>query len=362
MHTARRATQALVASVLVLLLAFSAAAHAASGRAYVATGSPSSVAVVNLRTNALMSRIALAAPPSEVALSPDGTRAYVASPTAFTVSVIDTTTNRLVATIPLGPGHYPVAIDVSPDGSRVYVANSGWFVAVIDAATNTVVGEFTSITNFLVDVAAGPAGGRVYWVENNSNHYGPMPGAVAVADSADGDVLRRIPVYDPGRIAISSDETRAYVTNVRGGISVVDLAQGTVAATIAGGPARPELSADGSRLYVAGEPGSMSVFGTAALDLRATVPVSVAGIAASPDGTRVAVSGGAGTVSLLDTATDTVAATVAVGGSAAGLAVAAARAAPAGKDECKSSGWTTFVLPFRNEGECVRYALAHPPR
>jgi hypothetical protein len=90
-----------------------------------------------------------------VAINPDGTRAYAVVRDPFTgydfkLSVIDvdpnsSTYNTETAVINL-PSRYGVtAIDVAlnNDGSRAYVLNQDGQVAVIDTATNQLIGTFT---------------------------------------------------------------------------------------------------------------------------------------------------------------------------------------------------------------------------
>jgi YVTN family beta-propeller protein len=121
-----------------------------------------------------------------VAISPDGKRTYaVVNPDLFnfnsqavSVSVLDTdpasaTYNTQIATITVPAGAQDIA--VSPDGTRAYVTESdGKTVTVIDTATNTVLGSFTT------DQTGGG-----YTVRSIA--VGP-DGTVYVTDSADGKI------------------------------------------------------------------------------------------------------------------------------------------------------------------------------
>ena len=73
-----------------------------------------------------------------VAVTPDGKHAYV-STDASLVAVIDTATNTVVGS-PIPVGTYPWGMAITPDGKRVCVTNLlSNDVSVIDTATNTVV-------------------------------------------------------------------------------------------------------------------------------------------------------------------------------------------------------------------------------
>ena len=90
-----------------------------------------------------------------VAINPDGTRAYavVRDPSTgygFKLSVIDidptsSTYNTEIAVVNVPSSYGVIAIDVAlnSDGSRAYVLNNDGQVAVIDTATNQLIGTFT---------------------------------------------------------------------------------------------------------------------------------------------------------------------------------------------------------------------------
>lgn len=350
-------------AMLAVLVVIAAPAHGAGERAYVADGS-GAVSVVDVGSGTVLRTIPVGARPLDVAVSPDGSRAYVTNSLSHTISVIDTATDTVIATV---PGCYnALTIAVSPDGSRVYaVCSSGPSLFVIDAATNTVVlGRDEGYLGFVLAVAVSPDGSRLYLAESLYNHYGPMVGNLVVADAATGDVLARVPVYDPSSITLSPDGTRAYVLNQRGGFSVVDLTTQTVVATVDEGHSffgGLALSPGGDRIYFTNTAaGTLLVLDAATYAVLAEIPVGseLTHVAVSPDGTRVLVSDAAsGTVAIVDTATNTVVSTAAVGGRPSAIAFVPALAAPAAKEQCKHGGWRAYPQ-FRNEGDCVSSTVA----
>ncbi len=86
--------------------------------------------------------------PTDVVVNASGTRAYVTLRYDDAVAVIDTATDAVIDTIPLGSGaspgqpiYLPMHAALSPDGTRLYVTNHwGFFVSIIDTASDTVVG------------------------------------------------------------------------------------------------------------------------------------------------------------------------------------------------------------------------------
>ena len=122
-----------------------------------------------------------------------------------------------------------------------------------------------------------------------------ITGSVSVIDPAIGKIVGSIPVgTGSGDIAVSSDGSRAYVTNsVDNTVSVIDTATDHVVAVVPVGnnPSGVAVSPDGGQVYVINTllyP-SVSVISAASDKVVATWPMSVpaAGIAVSPDGSHV---------------------------------------------------------------------------
>ncbi|WP_167103518.1 Ig-like domain-containing protein [Mycobacterium sp. DL592] len=101
-----------------------------------------------------------------LALSPDGQHLYATYfyPGSSKIAVYDAKTLALTTTISLSSLPNPIA--VSPDGSLVYVGGANGGLAVIDAATNTVIGSSPDVnSNSIADVVASSDGQHVYVVD-----------------------------------------------------------------------------------------------------------------------------------------------------------------------------------------------------
>ena len=322
----------LLVALLVLALVTASGASAAPF-AYISNAESNSVTVIDgttvLTSPTPPSGIPVGAQPFGVAVNRAGTRAYVANSNMFetgvpSVSVIDTASLSVMATITTGISGNPTGVAVNDDGSLVYVANTNGTVAVIDAATNTVVntlrpppgqprnlasvvvvadgsvwatdvftGEVLNVTDNTVPglfvsfgmmgIAADPSGARLY---------------VSYGESADGNL--KIAIID-----IPSSFTMQTFTKVQ--ISTTGMDSGANPGGIA-------VSPSGAFVYAA----VLSENKLAVMDTSVTytstnrvplIPVGPApfGVAVDRMGTRVYVGiSGTGTVTVLDAATNTV--------------------------------------------------------
>jgi YVTN family beta-propeller protein len=135
-----------------------------------------------------------------VSITPDGSRLYAASiGNPSVVDVIDTKTNAVVTSIALALPSYepPTQIRVTPDGSRAYVTGDGGHIWLIDTTTNAAV-RTIPITDGqpLLDIAFTPDGTRAYIACGNNN-------IIYVLDTASSRILSRITSAYPGGLAIS---------------------------------------------------------------------------------------------------------------------------------------------------------------
>src|SRR5205085_1853472 len=125
----------------------------------------------------------------------------IATPFAYTPgsAVIDTATDTVVGSIsPYVNGSGGVAMN--PAGTRVYVTRSG-ALSVIDTASNTVVATVSPLPDQGGAVAVNPSGTRVYAGYFN-NCGGCIPGSggtrTAIIDTATNTEVGSIPVWGAG--------------------------------------------------------------------------------------------------------------------------------------------------------------------
>ena len=132
-----------------------------------------------------------------------------------------------VSSVTIAVGSIPIGIAVTPNGSRVYVTNEGGVirtVAVIDTATNTLIGSPIPVLSYPVGIAITPNSARAYVANFASD-------VATVIDTSLNTVTGTIAVGSgPTGIDITADGTRAYVTNFNspGTVSVIDITTNTV--------------------------------------------------------------------------------------------------------------------------------------
>ena len=204
-------------------------------KAYVANsgGVSGTVSVIDTATATVSATIPVGLAPVAVAFNPAGTRAYVANSAqnalGNSVTVINVLTSTVVTTTTVTGVPYGVA--VSPDGLSVYVSRvNGLKVSIISTASNLVTAMLT-LTSKPEGVTFSPNGKRVYLPTQGGN--------IAVIDAATQTLLPSIPSGSGSRImAFTPDGTLAYVTNnISGTISVIafDNTLPTITGTPAGG-------------------------------------------------------------------------------------------------------------------------------
>lgn len=160
--------------------------------------------------------IAAGASPSEISFSLDGAFAFVANRESDDVSVIDPETHRALDPIAVGDG--PVGARPGGDG-LVYVANRGSkSLTAFDASTRQVIRTYA--LGFTPGAAAVAPSGELWVTDEDA---GRLVFYAAGSDQPSGELPTGSGAH---AIAFSSDGTRAYVTNLRGGsVSVVDVAE-----------------------------------------------------------------------------------------------------------------------------------------
>jgi len=119
---------------------------------YVANADAGQIAFVDLPRRAVLRSISTPAPPTGLAIGPDGAKLYVtcAAPQSH-VLVLDTISGKVTATIAVG--HTAVGPAITPDGKRLYVCNRfDNDVSVVDLEANREVARLPAVRE---PVAAG---------------------------------------------------------------------------------------------------------------------------------------------------------------------------------------------------------------
>jgi YVTN family beta-propeller protein/cysteine-rich repeat protein len=275
------------------------------------------VVVIDTDANTFSDFISLSAPPSDVAVSPDGRSVYITSQTTGTIVVLDASTHATVANVLVGL-HSRAAV-FTPDGTRAYVG--GDQITVIDTATHTVVGNipvtaytavaltsdgafgylsssgalsvFDAPTNTISTTITASPVGAVAVAPDGDFGYAAADGLV-VLDTATHDVVGRIPDAGGAGIAVGPDGNFVYVSGCGPGVCVVDSAARAVVGSVAVGgfPSSIAVSPDGAFVYVGdGFYGGVTVINAASRTVAATISVSASDVAMAPDGSVVYIPG-----------------------------------------------------------------------
>jgi YVTN family beta-propeller protein len=275
---------------------------------YVSNSDSSTISAIDVATNQLIGQTEAGARPRRVTTTPDGSRAYVANWLGNTVSVIDAHAISKITDIDVGYAPYNVVM--SPDGHYCYVNLSGEGVAFINTSTNRVERKLRygpgGVTGDLSDLAVSPDGANLYALDAQTGFFG-----VRIVDARTAKLVGNIrvsPLDGLSGMAMQPDGSKLYISAYFAkAIDIVDVATRRVTEKIplSVSPEYVEISPDGRRLYI--------VLGTnvvGAMDLRTekivarvTIPVQygIGGITVTPDGSRLYVTGS--DVYAVDTAT-----------------------------------------------------------
>lgn len=241
-----------------------------------ACNSVGTVSVIDTGSSTLIANIPVGAQPIGIVMSQDGSRAFVSNWNGNIVAVIDTLAYRVTATIPVGV--HPRGIDRTPDDSLVLVVNyESYSVSVIDTRKLTVI-RTVSTPMKPYGVAFSPDGDSFYvaggvsgqgtvvqfnthtWAPGKSialndiargivfNHAGTRAyvaaGPVYTIDTSNFEVITSTPVGALAmEIAISDDDSRAFVACDRGTVSVISLLPGVAGINAQNGEGETEFNA-----------------------------------------------------------------------------------------------------------------------
>ncbi len=202
--------------------------------------------------------------PSGIAASPDGQRLYVAENLTNKVAVVDLNTQQVITKISVG--EYPYDCTISNDGKRVYVSNWGSrSIAVIDPANNQVIGNI-QVGDHPNDLELTRNGKTLYVANANSNTVSivdttQMKEVVAISTA----LHPKSPAGStPNAVALSPDEKTLFIANAdNNNVAIVDVSnrsESKVKGFIPTGwyPASVRVSRDGKRIFVANGKGTAS--------------------------------------------------------------------------------------------------------
>ncbi len=193
---------------------------ATASKLYIAETTARQVSVLDLQTNQVLSRISLAAEPTGLVLSADGSQLYVtAGLSVGSIVVIDVKTQKITGELPAGFG--PISPVLSHEGSKLYVCNQfNDSVSVIDLVLKK---EIAAIPVARQPVAAAiTPDGTTLFVANllpSGRANGDYNAAVISVIDTTGDKLSKniqLPngTIDIKGICVSPDGQYAYAAHI----------------------------------------------------------------------------------------------------------------------------------------------------
>lgn len=244
-----------------------------------------------------------------VAETPRGLTAYILEVGANVVPVnvaTDTAGTPISLDVPSSSDAWADALAADPDGATVYVIVSRGnskpgLVVPIDTATDTV-GKVINVGVEPDVIAFAPDGKRAYVANAGDNTVTP----INVATGAAGAPIPAPQAANAFDIVFTPDGRTAYVAGSE--VTAINVATGTVAATIPVNASHLAITPDGATLYALGN--SVTPISTAT-NIAGT-PISVTGgeILMAPDGKTVYVIDQHGELTPIDVATGTAGAKV----------------------------------------------------
>lgn len=190
----------------------------------VSSGAGDGVLQIDLSTGSILSSYAAPAFPLEVAVGSGSPTVYVASQSSpESITYIDPSGTAPTETRPLGHAGPPVELEILPNGQKLYTVDwSGGGISVVDTQLRSTLKHIpTAYLSY--DVAMAPDSSRVYATALQSSD-------LFVIDTATDNVIDHIAMGQDwnGQIAVTPDGSKAYVTQFRNQIAVVNLMSGVM--------------------------------------------------------------------------------------------------------------------------------------
>ena len=149
----------------------------------------------------------------QIVFTPDGTRAYVAvtnNGSGTTVKVIDVASDAIVTSIAACTG--PDGVVITPDGATVFVNCSDGNLVVIETLTNSVANTFTPTGHLQgTTIAMSPDGSQIY-----ATAFG-IPSTLTTVINTATLATEHVFTNEPKDLAFSGDANIAYIFSAASG-------------------------------------------------------------------------------------------------------------------------------------------------
>ncbi len=244
-------TGALMGTIPLSVKAFSIAINPTGTRAYVVD--ENGVAVIDLHTREVVKTIS-GVSGGDIAVDPTGTRVYVTNETTDQLEVINTANNTVMMSIPVG--NQPRAVVVNAAGTRAYTGNTlaPYSISVVNLKSDTDMTDVTSANlNRPENLGIAPNGATVFAANFGTNAGGTTVGLLRPRNNSVGSVTVGT---TPTSVAVDPSGTRAYVANRdSSSLSIIDTASSTNVRTVplAFQPEHIAITPDGKRALITGQ-------------------------------------------------------------------------------------------------------------
>ena len=232
--------------------------------------------------NTLVPIVAVSGGPSALAVAPNQLEAYVVQASSSSVAKIDLLTAAVLATVSTSSIPAP-SIAVHPSGAYVYVP-SGGYLLVIDTATFTA----TSIAvGFSAESVVVHPNGTTAYVSSQTSE------SISVIDLANNTVATTIAISGAVGLALDQLGTYLYAANVLTAVNVIDTATNTVVETISVSISAPSFvtsTPSGAYLFVSSRNyPNISVISTSSWSEIAVITTTTwtYGLVTNPDGSYI---------------------------------------------------------------------------
>ena len=233
---------------ILLAITFLIATSVHSQNAFITNRNAASVSVINTQSNKVIATIPVHEFPSGVVVSADGLKAYIGYYTTTNnyVTVINAATNTVIGDIPIpGASTFGSVIDINPDGQTLYSASVD-SVYAISTSTLAITGSLALGKGNSIQGMAVTTDGNILYVNGYQKVFAIDTKTLTKKDSI------TVPGANFYQLAVNATNTKLYgADKLKGGLHIINL-QSKVDTRVLFSTTVTDcvcVSLDGSRVY-----------------------------------------------------------------------------------------------------------------